>query len=97
LKNGELVRIRGSGWFLVRAIADLDHTFRFACTGPWYLDEIADMDPPPTTKESARFFLDWTRERMTRLEQMEFAGKDEALEPIRRAEAFWKAKAERGD
>ena len=92
LKDGDSVGITESGWFLVRAIADLDHTFRFACTGPWYA-EIGDK-PLGANKESARFFLDWTRERRARLEQIDFAGKDEALEPVRQAETFWKAKTD---
>ena len=45
------------------------------------------------TSSILRAYLDWTRERMRRLEPMDFAGKDEALEPVRRAESFWKLKA----
>ena len=85
------LQITQSGWFLVRAIADLDHTFRFASTGPWYVD-IANK-PPPLQKESAAFFLDWTRERMARLQQTNFTGQAEALQPIRQAEAFWQKRA----
>src|SRR5262249_13411157 len=32
------LRFRTSGWFLVRAIADQPHTFRFASTAPFYVE-----------------------------------------------------------
>lgn len=86
------IRIEKSGWFLVRAIADLDHTFRFALTGPWYV-EIGN-ERRPVRKRSAQFFLDWTRERFSRLDAMDFAGKDEVLQTVREAEAYWKRKVE---
>jgi hypothetical protein len=92
LKLPGAARITDSGWFVVRAIADLDHTFRFACTGPWYVE--IDKKQPPLMKESARFFLDWTRERRTRLEQTNFTGQAEALQPVHAAEAFWQKRAE---
>jgi hypothetical protein len=92
LKDGQSVRITESGWFLVRAIADLDYTFRFACTGPWYV-EIANQ-PLRLKKKSAQFFLDWTRERLARLDQTNFTGQADALQPVRHAEAFWQEKAE---
>ena len=91
LQASDTIRIAESGWFLVRAIANLDHTFRFACTGPWYV-EIGGK-PRPVHKPSAQFFLDWTRERLARLEQTNFTGQAEALQPVRAAEAFWLRKA----
>jgi len=86
------IRIERSGWFLVRAIADLDETFRFALTGPWYL-EIGN-EPRPVQKQSAQFFLDWTRERFSRLDAMDFTGRAEVLQAVRDAEAYWKRKLE---
>jgi len=88
LKRPGSVRITESGWFLVRAIADLKHTFRFACTAPWYVE--IGAKPAQVNKESAQFFLDWTRARYTRIEQTNFSGQAEALIPVREAEAFWK-------
>ena len=86
------VRFQHSGWFLVRAIADLDQTFRFALTGPWYVE--IGKEPRPVRKQSAQFFLDWTRERFSKLDTMNFNGKDEVLETVRDAEAYWKQKVE---
>jgi hypothetical protein len=82
--------IRESGWFLVRAVAAVTNTFRFASTGPWY----AEIGPHPRTirRESAQFFLDWTRERMSSLKVDEPRQREEALEPLRQAEKFWQDK-----
>lgn len=84
-----------SGWFLVRAIADVPHTFRFASTGPWYV-EIPDARTPlrPVRKESAQFFLDWTRERAKSVAAAvtNAAERAAALEPVHAAERFWETK-----
>ncbi|NIP93819.1 MAG: hypothetical protein GWO24_10320 [Akkermansiaceae bacterium] len=55
-----------SGWFLVRAIAEVKETFRFASTAPWYV-EIGGA-PMKVDRESALFFLEWARERKVRVE-----------------------------
>jgi hypothetical protein len=57
--------LEGSGWFLVRAIADVKNTFRFASTAPWYMETEAAKHR--ISRRSAQFFLDWTDERITRL------------------------------
>ena len=82
-----------SCWFLVRAVADVTNTFRFASTAPWYVE--IDGQPMLPRQESARFFVDWCQERMTALAQVRdvtAAQKDELLAPWRAAEAFWLAK-----
>lgn len=53
------------GWFLVRAIADVPETFRFATTAPWYV-EFTDK-PNRISQASAQFFLDWVNERIERV------------------------------
>ena len=81
--------ISGPGWFLVRAIADVDETFRFASTAPWFVDSSANG--PRISRTSAQFFLDWTRERMLRI-QANLTDPDrlrEVLRPHQRAERFW--------
>jgi hypothetical protein len=54
-----------SGWILVRAIADVPETFRFASTGPFYV-EVGDQ-PRRVSRRSAQFFADWLRERQDRV------------------------------
>jgi hypothetical protein len=56
-----------SGWFLIRAITDLEHTFRFASTAPYYVE----IGPAKrrVSRRSAQFFLDWVDERIERVPQ----------------------------
>ena len=54
-----------SGWFLIRAIADIGHTFRFATTGPFYVED--ESKAPRISRRSAQFFLDWVDERIERV------------------------------
>jgi hypothetical protein len=80
---------RESGWFLVRAITDLEHTFRFASTAPYYV-EIG-----PTKRRisrcSAQFFLDWLDERAERVPlKLDDAEKlREVLAYHEKARQFW--------
>jgi hypothetical protein len=79
---------RESGWFLVRAIADVPETFRFASTAPFYV-EIGEAKRR-VSKSSALFFLDWVRERIGRVKVDEPTRRDEVLQHHRRAEEFWR-------
>ena len=53
------------GWFLVRAIADVEHTFRFASTAPWYVE--SESGVPYVKRNSVKFFLTWLDERIARI------------------------------
>jgi hypothetical protein len=53
------------GWFLVRAITDVENTFRFASTAPWYV-ETSDVQHR-ISRRSAQFFLNWVNERIERV------------------------------
>ncbi|MCA9211731.1 MAG: CehA/McbA family metallohydrolase [Planctomycetales bacterium] len=77
------------GWFLVRAIADVDHTFRFASTAPWFIE--SDAQPTYINKRSAQFFLDWVDERIDRVKKnvADPLQQAEVLEPHERAREFW--------
>ena len=48
------VTIDKSGWFLVRAITDVEETFRFASTAPWYVE--IDGHSMKPDREAAAFF-----------------------------------------
>jgi hypothetical protein len=85
--------VRESGWFLIRAIADVTNTFRFASTAPWYAE--VGGQPMKPRADAALFFLDWSRERMAKLNaltEVSAAQKTELLQPWREAEAFWAGK-----
>jgi len=86
--------IEESGWFLVRAVADVPRTFRFASTGPWYV-EIGGK-PLPVRRDAVRFFLDWTRERKSAVSSTlnDPDQRASALEPIDAAVTFWQNRLE---
>ncbi|HUF64242.1 MAG TPA: CehA/McbA family metallohydrolase [Verrucomicrobiales bacterium] len=82
-------KVSRSGWFLVRAIAGVAHTFRFASTGAWYVE--VEGSPMSPRSEDTRFFLEWTRERRKQIEEADLteADRQEVLQPIETAEQFW--------
>jgi hypothetical protein len=81
-----------SGWFLVRVIADLPETFRFASTGPFYVE--AAKHPQRVSRQSAQFFADWIHERIATLKLDDPAQREEVLRPLREAEVWWRKKVE---
>ncbi len=91
--GGHLPKVvfQSSGWMLVRAIAKNPDTFRFASTGPYYV-EIDDK--PMVSKESAQFFLDWVHERARRIKLDDSEQKKEVMVPHRVARDFWQAKVD---
>jgi hypothetical protein len=85
-----IVKFDRSGWFLVRAMADVPGTFRFASTGPFYVE--VGSPSRRVSKASAQFFLDWVRERMGQIKLADPLQQDEVVQPHRRAEQFWREK-----
>jgi hypothetical protein len=57
--------VEGPGWFLIRAIAEVDNTFRFASTAPWFVE--SEETKNRISRQSAQFFLDWVNERIDRV------------------------------
>ena len=87
------ITVSTSGWFLVRVIADVPGTFRFASTAPWYIE--VQNRPNPAGRDSAQFFIDWCRERIATLEtrsQLNAGQKEQVLAPWRAANKFWESK-----
>ncbi len=87
-KTGHLppIRFSESGWVLVRAVTDVDKTYRFCSTAPWYV-EIADR--PRISKKAAQFFLDWLNEREKNLKLTEDAQRRDAQRYFDAARKFW--------
>jgi hypothetical protein len=84
---------RESGWFLVRAIADVPNTFRFASTAPFYV-EIGGKKK--VQARSAQFFLAWTQERAAEVARL-LTDADQRRDVLRyheEAERFWRRLAE---
>ncbi|MEE3369044.1 MAG: CehA/McbA family metallohydrolase [Planctomycetota bacterium] len=77
------------GWFLVRAIADVDSTFRFASTAPWYVEGPGNKSR--ISRTSSQFFLDWVDERIGRVRQniSDPAELRAVIEPHENARVFW--------
>jgi hypothetical protein len=64
-RHAATLSVDQSGWFLVRAITDEKHTFRFASTAPWFV--VVRGAEPRISRKSAQFFLDWVDERIARV------------------------------
>lgn len=88
-KGGRLpaLKFEASGWFLVRAVTDLPNTYRFAMTGPYYVD-IGGR--PRISRGAAQFFVDWVYERARAIELIDPQQKREVLDWHRQARDFWK-------
>jgi len=83
------VRFVRSGWFLVRAIADNEETFRFASTAPYFVEIGASNSR--VSRASAQFFVDWVDARIERIDDGLADAKQRAdvIAPHRAARAFW--------
>jgi len=75
-----------SGWFLIRAVAANSKTYRFASTGPYYI-QIGDKSR--VSRESAQFFLDWVNQRARRIKIDEPDKKAEVVKYHDQAREFW--------
>ena len=87
-KTGELPAIHfdESGWFLIRAVADNDKTYRFASTAPYYV-EIGGT--PRISKTSAQFFLDWAQERRAQIDLSDADERQQVLQYHDMAVKYW--------
>ena len=81
-----------SGWFLIRAVTDVENTYRFASSGPWYV-EIGE-NARPVARRSAQFFLDWANERAGRVKLDDADQRREVLRFHEEAIKFWKERIE---
>ncbi|MCI0701057.1 MAG: CehA/McbA family metallohydrolase [Planctomycetia bacterium] len=88
-KTGSLgtLSFKSSGWFLVRVIADNAKTFRFASTAPYYV-EVGDTKRR-VSKSSAKFFLDWVKERALRVKLADADQRREVMKHHTAAQKFW--------
>lgn len=76
-----------SGWFIIRVIADVKHTFRFASTAPYYV-EIGD-EKHYLSRKSIRFFKDWVDARIGQINLKDPKKLAEVLKYHRKAKQFW--------
>jgi hypothetical protein len=83
-----------SGWFLVRAVTEVPETYRFASTGPYYV-EIGDQ--PRISRASAQFFLSWVEERMGRIKLEDDSQLRAVMQHHEAARRFWRERVERAN
>jgi hypothetical protein len=87
-KGGRLPKLTfdRSGWFLVRAVTDVPRTYRFAMTGPYFVEMGYQRR---VSKRAAQFFLDWENERTRQIKLADPQQQREILEYHRQARDFW--------
>jgi hypothetical protein len=88
------IRFEHSGWFLIRAVTDAKKTYRFASTGPYY---VQIGDDRRISRASAQFFLAWVRERMKQINLSDAAQQREVLQYHQTAEAYWQKLVEQAN
>ena len=78
-KSGKLPKLTfdRSGWFLIRAVTNVPKTYRFAMTGPYYV-EIGYQRR--ISKSAAQFFLDWVYQRAKQIKLADPQQQQEVLQ-----------------
>jgi hypothetical protein len=90
-----IVEFKKSGWMLIRAVTTETDTYRFASTGPYYVEIGGEQT---VSRKSAQFFVDWTGERVKQLEQLPDAEqRREILSDWDRARTFWQDRLDRAN
>ncbi len=80
------VTFQRSGWMLVRAVTNNPKTYRFASTGPYYV-EIGGRRQ--ISRSAAQFFMDWVYQRARTLELPQGDQRDAVIVYHRAARDFW--------
>lgn len=81
-----LLTFKESGWCLVRVVSTNPTTYRFAMSGPFYVE----LGQPRISRKSAQFFVDWVEELRMRTKTFDSKEQPEALAEIDRAAEYWK-------
>lgn len=81
------VEFQESGWMLIRAVTNNVQTFRFASSGPYYV-QIGQQ--ARISRKSAQFFNDWVLERAKRVKLKDPKQREEVIKHHRVAREFWK-------
>jgi hypothetical protein len=80
------VTFQESGWMLIRAVTSHPRTYRFASTGPYYV-EIGDR--PRVSRQAAQFFADWVQERARQIDIADPQQRESVIRYHRAARDFW--------
>jgi hypothetical protein len=75
-----------SGWMLIRAVTNHPRTYRFASTGPYYVQ----IGPQPRiSRQAAQFFADWVLERARQIDIADPQQRESVIRYHRAARDFW--------
>ncbi len=87
-EGGELPEVvfEESGWMLIRAVTAHPRTYRFASTGPYYVQIGGERR---VSRQAAQFFLDWVHERARRVDLADPDQRATVLRYHRAARDFW--------
>lgn len=85
-----MVAFDASGWMLIRAVTDHPRTYRFASTGPYYV-EIGDQ--PRISRQAAEFFADWVLQRARQIDLPDPQQRESVIRFHRAARDFWADRA----
>lgn len=85
------VKFDKSGWMLVRAVTNNPKTFRFATTGPYYVEIGYE---PRVSKRAAEFFRDWVYERARQIKLDDADQQREVLAAHKGARDYWQKKVD---
>lgn len=76
-----------SGWFRIRAVTDLPRVYRFASTGPYYV-EIGYQRR--ISRQAVQFFIGWLDQSELRLEKLPAAQRNRLAPAYAEARQFWR-------
>lgn len=90
-QNGRLPQLtfEESGWMMVRAVTNHPDTYRFAASGPFY---VQIGDEPRISRSAAQFFLDWVNERAEQVVLDDPDQRAQVMSHVEAARQYWEAK-----
>ncbi len=75
-----------SGWFRIRAVTDLPKVYRFASTGPYYVEVGYQRR---ISRQAVQFFMSWLDQSESRLEKLPAAQRSTFAPAYAEARRFW--------
>jgi len=83
-----------SGWFLIRAVTANSKTYRFASTGPYYVEIGGERR---VSRDAAQFFIDWIDQRTGAIHLADADQQRAVIGPFEQARVFFKKLADRAN
>lgn len=90
IKNNRIIssiKFIEGGWFLVRAISTANNNFRFASTGPFYVED--HTGKKMISRSACKFFIQWLNERSAYVQLENAEQRSAVLKSIDEARNFW--------